>query len=118
VRPYMETPIPTDDWGTAWSIARPASRLLRQVRSASQWFRTRKEGSEDDINVWPKSALEVWMVRGFVFLRWPPPPAHRRLSGGREPAMRSRGFTLIELMIAIAIVAMLAGSCCPSASRD
>ena len=74
-RPYMETPIPTDDWGTAWVYRQTGEQAPEGKFDLLSNGPDKEEGSEDDINVWPKSALEgVDGAGGSSSSDAPPPP--------------------------------------------
>ena len=118
----MEQPIALDDWGSAWVYRQVGEKAPEGKFDLISVGPDKEEGTEDDINVWPKSALEG--VEGSGGSSDSPPAASpRRLSPAMclsaslgvstEAYVRVRAFTLIELMIALAIVAMLAGIVLP-----
>jgi len=71
-RPYVETPIPEDDWGTAWVYRQIGENAPEGKFDLLSSGPDKEEGTEDDINVWPKSALEG--VEGAGGSSAPPPP--------------------------------------------
>jgi len=73
-RAYMDTPIPTDDWGTAWVYRQTGEMAPEGKFDLLSNGPDKEEGTEDDINVWPKSALEGVDGAGSSSDAPPPPP--------------------------------------------
>ncbi len=57
-RSYMEQPIALDDWGSAWVYRQVGEKAPEGKFDLISVGPDKEEGTEDDINVWPKSALE------------------------------------------------------------
>lgn len=73
-RPYMETPIPADDWGTPWVYRQVGEQAPEGKFDLLSNGPDKEEGTEDDINVWPKSSLEGVDGAGGASSDAPPPP--------------------------------------------
>ena len=77
-RRFVEEPIPTDAWGTEWIYLQVGERAPEGKFDLLSAGPDKQEGTDDDINVWPKSALEG--VDGFGSSGGssaPPPPPSR-----------------------------------------
>jgi general secretion pathway protein G len=73
-RAYVETPIPTDDWGSPWVYRQAGEKAPEGKFDLLSNGPDKEEGTEDDINVWPKSALEGVEGAGGSTTDAPPPP--------------------------------------------
>ncbi len=75
-RRFVEEPIPTDAWGTEWIYLQVGERAPEGKFDLLSAGPDKQEGTEDDINVWPKSALEgIDGSRSSGGSSAPPPPA-------------------------------------------
>lgn len=73
-RAYMDTPTPNDDWGSPWVYRQVGERAPEGKFDLLSNGPDKEEGTEDDINVWPKSALEGVDGAGDSSDAPPPPP--------------------------------------------
>lgn len=73
-RRFVEEPIATDAWGTEWVYLQVGERAPEGKFDLLSAGPDKEEGTEDDINVWPKSSLEGVEGEGSGGSSAPPPP--------------------------------------------
>ncbi len=74
-RLYVETPIPNDEWGSPWVYRQTGEKAPEGKFDLLSNGPDKEEGTDDDINVWPKSALEGVEGAGGGSSTAPPPPS-------------------------------------------